>query len=70
VLNEIYSIRYFKSSESSAIIARLHLCDYIFRNITGISDEDFQIIMSDIENSFFEFKYNNKKKLFELSLIN
>jgi len=70
VLNEIYSIRYFKSSESSAIIARLHLCDYIFRNITGISDEDYQIIINDIENSFYEFKYNAKKKIFELTLLN
>jgi hypothetical protein len=70
VLNEIYSIRYFKSVEPTAVIARLHLCDYIFRNITGISDEDYQIIMQDIENAYYEFKYNSKKKIFEMTAIN
>lgn len=70
VLNEMFSIRYSKSVDPTAIIARLHLCDYIFRNITGISDEDYQIIMTDIESAFYEFKYNSKKKKFELSLVN
>lgn len=70
VLNEMYSIKYSRSVEPNALIARLHLCDYIFRNITGISDEDYQVIMNDIENAFYEFKYNSKKRVFELSLIN